>query len=102
MKGEELKELRIRIETTEVNLKKMKEDLSAGESNCRHDWDKPIYTPEFIKGYFSPAKGQGSDFQCSVTVPDKTIKKWTRICKLCGKKETTTKTKFEGKEVPVF
>jgi len=102
MKGEELKKLRTNIKTTEENLKKMKVLLEDGERNCRHIWGKTIYTPEIKKGYFSPARGQGSDYEGSIIVPDETIKKWTHACELCGKEETTTNTKFEGKEVPVF
>ena len=102
MKGEELKQLRKNIQTTEEDLKKMKAMLEEGEKNCHHVWGETIYTPETIKGYFSPAKGQGSHFESSITVPDQTIKKWTHECKLCGKSETTKKTRFEGREIPVF
>jgi len=100
--GEELKQLRNDIATTEKNLKTMKKMLEEGEKKCPHIWGQVRFTPTTIPGYFSPARGCGSDFQPSMNVPAETIKKWTRVCTICGKEETTTKTKFEGKEMPVF
>lgn len=102
MKSEELKQLRKDIRSTEEDLKKMKATLEEGERNCPHQWGETIYTPEIIKGYHLAAEGHGSDYQGSVDVPEKTIKRWTHTCKLCDKTETTTKTKFEGKEIPAF
>lgn len=102
MKGEELKQLRITIKTTVDNLEKMKKLLEEGEKNCRHEWGETFYAPEIIKGYHLAAEAHGSDYQGPVDVPERTIKKWTRECKKCGKTETTTNTKFEGREIPFF
>ncbi len=102
MKSEEIKKLRNDIGTTKTNLARMEKLLETEERNCPHSWSKPAYVPEFIKGYYSPPRGQGSDFEGGFDVPDKTIEKWTRVCKLCGKSETTTKTEIQGKKIPVF
>lgn len=102
MKGEELKQLRKDIAKAEENLKTMKKLLEEGEKKCQHKWGETKYTPDIKPGYHIPARGQGSDFESSLDVPETVTKKWTRVCIICGKIETTTNTKFEGKEIPVF
>lgn len=63
--------------------------------NCNHDFDKPFYNPETKMeptGFRQVA--QGSDIWTESTgYTEKSIPRWTRKCKICGKEEHTYKEK---------
>lgn len=82
--------------------------------NCKHEWEVK-YTPEHHEGYRiqgDPPGTMGVDRQLPFDVPSKTIRKWTRHCRLCGLEEITTFTKkvlvhrdngcVDTQEVPEF
>lgn len=59
--------------------------------NCRHDFKDPIYDPETTREpYGYKMQAQGSDVW-SVPEGYKDVQKdrWSRECKICGKKEYT-------------
>jgi len=74
----------------------LKREIAQSEErirNCKHDFTKAIYDPETIKeGYGSVQDGAGSDPHWSYAgYRDVQKDRWSRECKLCGKKEYTYK-----------
>jgi len=67
--------------------------LKISQSNHIHEWDNAIYDPETIKeGYGSVQDGAGSDPHWSYAgYHDVQKDRWSRECKICGKKEYTYK-----------
>ena len=59
--------------------------------SCRHDWGEAVYDPEkFREGYGSRLVTQGSDHWIEYEgFRDAIRPRWSRTCKLCGKKEYT-------------
>ena len=72
-------------------LQKDLENLKAQQSNCKHDFKAAIFDPETVKeGYGSVQDGAGSDPHWSYAgYHDVQKDRWSRECKLCGKKEYT-------------
>ncbi len=69
-------------------------------AKCSHQWEIK-YTPEHQKGYVSPGDAPGTmgiDWRGPFSVPSKTIDRWTRECKCCGKIETTKKVRVKETE----
>jgi hypothetical protein len=61
--------------------------------NCNHDWDKTKYDPETVKErVFVRYEGHGSDPEPIYNWNDKTVPRWSRTCKVCGRTEHTNKT----------
>lgn len=88
------------IEFARIQLGRLQRDLQEMEAACPHNHDpsnwKVEYTPERIEGYHCPGDPPGTmgvDRQLPFDVPAKTIEKWTRKCKLCGKTEVTQQTR---------
>lgn len=75
----------------------LRKELALSEErmrNCKHvDFTKPIYDPETVKeGYGSVQDGAGSDPHWSYEgYRDVQKDRWSRECKMCGKKEYTYK-----------
>lgn len=60
------------------------------QNECCHEWDSPIYEPEEKLEYDFDMTRQGSDIWPTIC-GSHTVKvpRWSRICKLCEKKEYT-------------
>ena len=78
------------IEELHVNLKR----LQNVQSSCKHIFNSAIYDAETVKeGYGHVQDGVGSDPHWSFEgYRDVQKDRWSRECKLCGKKEYTYKT----------
>jgi hypothetical protein len=79
---------------TQQQIEKLQNDLKqlqSNQANCNHDWKDAIYDPETVKeGYGSVQDGAGSDPHWSYAgYRDVQKDRWSRECKLCGKKEYT-------------
>ena len=97
--------LRKKICQLDKELKATKESLFQLESSCCHQWEDPVYCPEYRKGYTIPGDPpgtMGSDWRGPVDVPAQTIKRWRRKCKLCGKEEITERVKEVSHDEPSF
>jgi len=93
------------IKRLEMELEVAKSRLSKIESECNHDWGETSYTPEYKKAYTIPGDPPGTmgvDWRGPVHVPAETIKKWTRICKRCGKKDVTDRIKKREADEPAW
>jgi len=91
----EAKELRSRIEQNETQLRYDRERLAALYRRCSHQWGDIIYDPIYHEAYTSPGDPPGTmgvDWRGPTHVPAQTIKRWRRVCKLCGKVEETQRT----------
>lgn len=74
----------------------LKKELAQSEgkmANCKHDFMTPIYDAETVReGYGSIQDGAGSDPHWSYAgYHDVQKDRWSRECKMCGKKEYTYK-----------
>ncbi|MFA6569684.1 MAG: hypothetical protein WCT77_00400 [Bacteroidota bacterium] len=77
-------------------IEQLKREIAQSESkmaNCKHDFATPIYDAETVKeGYGSVQDGAGSDPHWSYAgYRDVQKDRWSRECKICGKKEYTYK-----------
>jgi hypothetical protein len=94
----ELEELLEKVRSTQRCLANI-------EQSCRHDWTDPEYTPERYEGYHDPGDPPGTmgiDRRLPFDVPPRTVDKWTRSCKKCGKSESTSRTEAKVKHIPKF
>ena len=100
--------LRDDVSRLEQELRYKKEELSRKESVCEHNnkfktscWSSPEYDPEPYKEFiFTHYEGGGSDPIPQGYYADKKKDRWSRTCRLCGKKEYTyeqTPVKYEPK-----
>lgn len=83
----------------------LKKSLEFADKNCGHLWGEAIYCPEYTKGYYvegDPPGTMGVDWRGGYDVPSKTIERWKRVCKKCGKEEFTTNKTEQVKYVPRF
>lgn len=83
-------------------LRRLNEEVTQEERDCRHQWTEPVYEPASELEYvFDHFEGHGSDPEPIYrTYP--TIKaRWSRTCMKCGKKEYTQKQK-PSQMVPDF
>jgi hypothetical protein len=97
--------LRKKIIDLQKESEQAKDKLRSLENNCRHDFGKTVYVPEYYPGYMSPGDPPGTmgvDRQLPMYISAKTIKKWERKCKICGKTETTKRIKEISIEEPEF
>lgn len=69
------------------------------QSQCKHDWDIAEYDPEKKEKTIEEYVKVGTDsyYRESGTGIYEYINRWSRTCKICGKKEYT----YELEEVPV-
>lgn len=87
----------------EVNRLKKEYDsaekrLEAFERNCRHEWGEIEYCPEHIPAYTIPGDPPGTmgvDWRGPCHVPSETIDRWRRVCRICGRVETTDRADIE-------
>ena len=103
-----LRESMVRAVSTAQSLKQQVDQL---ESSCQHDWPVAVYDPEYKDAYTIPGDAPGTmgvDRRGPSHVPAKTTKRWRRVCRQCGKIQTTervrmgTETDGLAKEVPDF
>ena len=58
------------------------------ELECNHEWNEPKYDPEEVEEPNYELKWQGVDpYYAATTSYTKTVPRWSRVCKKCGKKE---------------
>ena len=101
----EAKRLREEIKSLHECLDKANRSLLDMERSCFHVWQETEYCPEYVPAYTIPGDPPGTmgvDWQGPVHVSAKTIKRWRRVCQLCGKEEITEITKKTFNEQPVF
>ncbi len=104
MTGETLN-LRLELESLLRRVEVVKRSIANIEQSCKHDWTDAEYTPDHYRGYHDPGDPVGTmgiDRRLPFDVPSRTVDKWTRSCKECGKSETTSRTKDLVKHTPVF
>ena len=75
--------------------------------NCKHEWTEPRYDPEekteFLPDLAKGLQGKGSDPYYDTYASKKTVPRWSRSCKTCGKVEYThNETVVEVKKAPKF
>lgn len=88
--------LRLEIEMKQKSLVNAEQHLERMENKCYHQWSGPIADHIYHKGYTIPGDEPGtcgSDWRGKVEVNPRTEERWKRICKVCGKTETTTQTR---------
>ncbi|MBI2120553.1 MAG: hypothetical protein HYT94_02940 [Parcubacteria group bacterium] len=101
-------EIRNQIASLTRQLESAKQSLCAVERQCnqgKHDFGDPVYTPKHEPGYMiegDPPGVGGVDHRDSFYVSAKDTPAWTRVCKLCGKTETTTQTTETKVHTPRF
>lgn len=98
-------ELRRKITELQKELRESELALDRSERSCTHDWSTPEYTPERREAYTIPGDPPGTmgvDWRGPCYVPAETIQKWTRRCRKCNKRETTTRTEDKITKVPKF
>ena len=97
-------QLRRELEDCLEKAKSLRIRLASVEQSCTHDWTDPEYTPERYEGYRDSGDPptMGIDRRLPFDVPPRTIDKWTRVCKKCGKSEVTSRTTELIKRTPVF
>ncbi len=98
--------LRRAIADLKPKLQGMLDELAQIERSCLHDWTEPAHKPIHHEGYHfagDPPGTMGIDRQLPFDVPAKTVDRWVRTCKVCGKLEETTNTEVaEIRRKPVF
>ena len=77
------------IEELEEEIRK----LRVAQANCNHDWADPVYDPYKEEIMRAVPDIHGSDYYL---VPEgtgtyRTVDRWSRTCRKCGKKEYTQK-----------
>jgi len=92
--GQCASKIRLEIQDLIRQLNSKKATLENLENSCLHEWEEK-FTPEYRRGYHMPSDREqgielGVDSRPAYDVPDRTIDKWTRTCKICGKVQETT------------
>lgn len=82
------------VMTREEQLKREYESklaaLRAEQSSCKHEWEEVKYDPETINEPRYETRWQGVDcFPEIVGYREKTVARWSRTCRKCGKVEYT-------------
>ena len=92
-------DIQTQIENTEKELSRLKREML----NCKHDFNEPFEDSYEKRVAIQENRPMGSDFFNPVTIGFKTelIPCWSRKCRKCGHKESTTKTQ-PIKYKPVF
>jgi hypothetical protein len=97
--------LRDEIKSLDKCMRTAQRNLHNLEQSCPHDWQESEYCPEYISAYTIPGDPPGTmgvDWRGPCDVPAQTIKRWKRVCRLCGKEEITKRTKTLFHEEPQF
>lgn len=78
------------IEKLKKELAEKERQQNLLEKNCNHQWNETKYDPEeYQKPVFSHCEGHGSDIYPIYNYYTAKKDRWSRECKLCGKKEYT-------------
>lgn len=98
-------ELRAEADRLQALLQRTKEQLFVAEKFCQHAWGAVQANHIYHEGYTIPGDAPGTmgiDWRGPTYVPSRTEKRWTRVCKLCGKTEHTSNTTKHVSETPSF
>ena len=90
-------------EQIEANKRQLR-DLESLQNNCNHQWGTTKYSPE-IQPFYEPGAmvAHGSDVWYETIKVDKSVPRWGRVCKNCGKEEFTyTEAVVEIRKEPKF
>ena len=91
------------IEANQAILDRDKNRLREIQMACNHVWGEPEYDPTILKACHIPEFKKGSDYTPAMDIPERELKSWKRECQLCGKVQTTNKTKtVPGSKTPIF
>lgn len=100
--------LRKRIIVAQGELDALKEKLDHIKKACPHAWPEEAEDCSYTKpGYIIPGDEPGTmgvDWRGPVLVDSKTVRRWRRVCQLCGKAEETERSRRIENPVikPVF
>lgn len=79
--------------TEREKIESLKRELNSLEKrmeSCSHDFKDPVYDPETVKEpVFSHYEACGSDPNPVFNYVDRTKRRWSRECRICGKIEYT-------------
>lgn len=109
-------ELKQAIESAKTAAQTAQGQLEYIQRSCRHVWGLTEYTPHVIPGYRFEGDAPGTmgiDRRGPMWIPEQVTRIWSRTCKICLKRETTTSAKMQPtcgptpgtkatQEVPVF
>jgi hypothetical protein len=84
-----------------TDIEKLAEELESKkqlqyqlERNCNHDWNPTIYDPEnYQEAVYDHLEPHGSDPEPIFRYYPAKRDRWSRTCKLCGRKEYTKEQK---------
>jgi hypothetical protein len=100
--------LRGQVKKLEDELQRTREDLTAVEKRCDHQYTI-TYEPIHHKGYDVPGDEPGTmgvDWRGPYYVPPRIEERWKRSCARCGREEYTTRVEVnvetKSTRVPVF
>ena len=76
-------------------LEQQLKELNREQNNCNHKWKKPYKKEVTEKEHYDTGEYHtfGVHQDAIWAYRDKTVTKWARECKKCGKEELTTKMK---------
>ncbi|MHA2062983.1 MAG: hypothetical protein ACXABY_01235 [Candidatus Thorarchaeota archaeon] len=95
---------RRRLVVAQESLERAERELERIYRLCKHDWAVK-YAPEYQEAYTVPGDPPGTmgiDWRGPSFVPSKTVPRWGRACKKCGKVEYTKRSKPSGARLPDF
>lgn len=98
--AEQVASMRERAKQLHRDAKALEDSANTIESRCNHKWSAPKYDPIITKGYQTPGDPPGTmgvDWRGPCYIEGTTKDRWTRVCSVCGKVETTTHADFETK-----
>jgi hypothetical protein len=85
-----MKALHEEINSRQKELGDTQHRISCIQRSCSHQYDAVKYDPEIRKGGYFPGDAPGTmgvDWRGPMSIPDQTIPRWSRTCKICGKVE---------------
>lgn len=97
--------VRKEIADLERQVESKRKELEVLENRCRHEWGPTVYDPITLwpAGEYGDEPGtMGVDYRRKQWYPATMKDAWTRTCKLCGKKQTTTVTEEKVTKTPKF
>lgn len=103
MNRQEADELRTRASSLYRQYEIAKSELEAAVRSCRHDWGETVYQPEYYPAFTDPGDPPGTmgvDHRGPCYIPERTVPKWKRVCRLCGTERYTTKVKEVVRQHP--